>query len=102
MPDDTPPAIRSIITDDEFGGFRITIPGPGVEFGQGYACGCGLVLWIAGAMLTLVYLFSDPHHLTAGGIKFLVIYIVTGLILGSAAVVAFTASEIITIDQKTL
>lgn len=98
MAETTPPAIRSLITDDEFGGFRITIPA--TEGGR-CALGCGFALWAVVLALAVLYIISDPAWHFSGGIKFLGVWVAIGLILGFVAA-AGTAREIVMIEGKTL
>jgi hypothetical protein len=95
----TPPVIRSTVTDDEFGGFRITIPAP--VRGR-YACGCALAVWPVLAALALFYTVSDPDHTAADGLKFLLFWAVVGLLLVSGLVYAMTWRSVLMIEGKTL
>jgi hypothetical protein len=92
-------AIRSIVTDDEFGGFRITIPGTG---GGRCALGCGITLWIIVLALTLLYIASDPTEHFSGGIAFLPVWALIGLVLGLGAAHAWTSREVVMIEGNTL
>ena len=56
MAETNPPEIRSIVTDDEFGGFRVTIP-PAEGGGCGpCGVGCALAVWAA------VFPNFQPHY----------------------------------------
>ena len=94
-----PPVIRSIITDDEFGGFRITIPGP--EGGK-CAFGCGLAFWAAVVALTLLYIVSDPRDNLTGGSIFLGVLLLIGLVFGLIAAHGWTFREVLMIEGKSL
>jgi len=101
----TPSPIRSTVTDDEFGGFRITIPAsPAARMGFGY----GLICWAAGTALlmvvTVLYLLSDmaPHGRASGGTGFLFVWVLIGMLLGVGLVHATTSREVVTIDGKFL
>jgi len=101
----TPTAIRSTVTDDEFGGFRITIPAASLAARRGF--GYGLIGWAAGTALLMVvtvcYLLSDmaPHGSASGGTGLLFLWVVTGM-LGGGLVHATTSREVVTIDGKFL
>jgi hypothetical protein len=81
----TPPVIRSTITDDEFGGFRITI----------HATGDGR------CALTFLYIASDPARHSPGGVTFLAVLLVFGLVLGFLTAHAWTFRQVLMIEGKT-
>jgi hypothetical protein len=72
----TKPDVRSVVTDDEFGGFRITIP-PAAK--ARVACGIALGTWAVAMGLTMLGLSSRPLHGNFEGIKFFLILLMFGL-----------------------
>jgi len=103
----TPSPIRSTVTDDEFGGFRITIPAASHVARREF--GYGLICWAAGTallmVLTVFYLLSDmaPHGNASGGTGFLFfLWVLPGMLLGGGLVHATTSREVVTIDGKFL
>jgi hypothetical protein len=99
MSEVTSPDIRSKITDDEFGGFRITIPARG---GGRWANGFGLALWTLGLAMSLWYIIADPSRHVSDGVKFLLLWAMIGLALGYGAMSAWTGREVMIIEGKAL
>jgi hypothetical protein len=94
----TPPIIRSSVTDDEFGGFRVTIPAPD---GSRYGFGCALAFCLIMAAFGLLYTVSDPSKTASGGFVFLLFWGVVGL-LPVWGLLASTGRQVLMIDGKTL
>ncbi len=91
--------VRSIITDDEFGGFRITIPSSGKAWA---IAGIGFGVWILVLALTLQNLSTCRRESNAEGIKFLGIWTAVGLVFGAVAVCGYLRRDTIIIEGKTL
>ena len=72
----TKPDVRSIVTDDEFGGFRITIP-PAAKAWVG--SGIVLAIWVLVMGLTLLGLSRRPLSGNVEGIKFFLILLTLGV-----------------------
>ncbi len=72
----TKPGVRSIVTDDEFGGFRITIP-PSASAWLSF--GIVLAIWIVAMSLLLLGLSRTPLSGNAAGIKALVLGLIFGI-----------------------
>ncbi len=68
--------VRSIVTDDEFGGFRITIP-PSAKAWMG--SGIAMTFWVLVMWLTLLGLSRRPLSGNVEGIKFFLIWLMIGL-----------------------
>jgi len=99
MTEITATKIRSTITDDEFGGFRITIPpSEGVRWGYG----CALALWGFVMIFTLYYVATSPAHLRLGGLKFLVTCTLFGIFIGLIAAANGILREVVIIEGKQL
>lgn len=87
------------MTDDEFGGFRVTIPAR--EGGRcAYGCGAGA----AGAMMAFMLLIAvgSPKENTLSALVFACLLGVVVLFLGYACLYAWTGREVLIIDGKTL
>jgi hypothetical protein len=94
----TSPVIRSIVTDDEFGGFRITIP-PSETLWPG---GCLSAVLTPGFAFAVLYIVSDPGHNLRGGLTMLGVFTVIGLLIGGSLIHSWTHREVITIESKAL
>jgi hypothetical protein len=100
MAETKPPDIRSVITDDEFGGFRITIP---PSSGGGCCGGCVFALWALVMAFALLFIASDPAaNLTRQSVAVLGILLAIGLCFGIVFAAAATAREVLMIEGKTL
>jgi hypothetical protein len=99
MPEITAPVMRSVITDDEFGGFRITIR-PTV--GTRLAFWCALAVWGIGVLLTLRSIVNSPARLTLEGIKPLGFWLAIGVFIWFFAVFKGIIREVIKIEGKSL
>ncbi len=91
--------IRSIVTDDEFGGFRITIP-PTARAWAG--CGALLLLWMFVMYLTLVNLGSRPLSNNVEGVKFLFIWLAAGIGLAIGAGAGWLRRDTVIFEGKSL
>ncbi len=68
--------VRSIVTDDEFGGFRITIP-PSAKAWMG--SGIAMAVWALVMWLTVLGLSQRPLSGNVEGVKFFFIWLMFGL-----------------------
>lgn len=100
MPASGPIPIRSTATNDEFGGFRITIP-RGTELG-GCVVGCGLVVWSLVLLLALAYVVSNARNAEPGRFTFLIVWTVLGLAVLAFNLFAAPVAEIVIIDEKSI
>jgi hypothetical protein len=95
----TAPVIRSVITDDEFGGFRITIrPSRGTRLGFW----CGLAGWGCCTLLTLHASAISRASLTFESLKPLGFWLVVGAFIGLFGVIRGMVREVIKIEGKSL
>jgi hypothetical protein len=93
------PVMRSVVTDDEFGGFRITIrPSRGTRLGVW----CGLAGWGLCMLLTLRSTAISPVRLTFEGLKPLGFWLVVGAFIGLFGVIRGMVREVIKIEGKSL
>jgi hypothetical protein len=95
----TAPVIRSVITDDEFGGFRITIS-PSVKTQAAFWC--GVAVWNCGVLLTLRSIVNSPARLTIDGIKPLGVWLAIGMFIWLFALLKGIIREVIIIEGKSL
>jgi hypothetical protein len=97
MPRKDEPKLRSTVTDDEFGGFRITIPAP-----AGFVrIGC-LGLALSAGLLVVICLYLGSGMSMADDWKWIAVSLL-GLALSSWLLIyGLTGREIIIIDEKTL
>ena len=91
--------VRSIVTDDEFGGFRITIP-PSVRAWVGSAA--VLLLWILVLGLNLLNLSSKPVASNWGGVKFFLIWVFLGVCFALFAGAGWLRRDTVIIEGKSL
>jgi hypothetical protein len=91
--------VRSIVTDDEFGGFRITIP-PTAKAWMG--SGIVLAVWILVMGLTLLGLSHKPLSGNTEGIKFFLILLMFGLAFVLAAGTNWLRRDTVIIEGKSL
>jgi hypothetical protein len=94
----TSPVIRSIVTDDEFGGFRITIPPTKTR----WPGGCLLAMLAPAFAFTVLYIVSDPGQNLRGGLTMLGFWTVVGLLIGGTLIHSWTHREVIMIESKAL
>ena len=95
----TAPVMRSVLTDDEFGGFRITIP-PSVR--TQVAFWCAVAIWNCGVFLTLRSIVNSPARFTLDGLKPLGFWLAIGMFIWFFAVVKGMIRELIIIEGKSL
>jgi hypothetical protein len=93
------PVIRSTVTDDEFGGFRITIPG---SDGARLAFGIGFAVWGFVLALTLWSFVTSQKRITFEEIKFYGGWTAIGVFMGLFALSKGIAREVIIIEGKSL
>jgi hypothetical protein len=93
------PVMRSVVTDDEFGGFRITIP---PSRGTRLGFWCGVAGWACCMLLTLRSTVVSPAHLTFEGLKPLGFWLIVGAFIGLFAVLRGLVREMIKIEGKSL
>jgi hypothetical protein len=95
------PDIRSQITDDEFGGFRITIPGPS-DARRVY--GCMLAIWALVLSIAVHHLIADTRagRSFSPVLAFLGVWAVVGFLPAYALAYCLTGREVVRIDGKAL
>jgi hypothetical protein len=93
------PVMRSIVTDDEFGGFRITIR-PSLR--RAVAFWCGLAVWTCGVLFTVRSIVSSPSRLTFEAITPLLYWLAAGVFISLFALLNGIVREVIKIDGKRL
>ena len=91
--------IRSIVTDDEFGGFRISIPSTSRAWA---VSGMVLGIWLLVMWLTLIQLGSKPLSSNAEGIKFCLFWLAGGLALLFTAGATWLRRDTVIIEGKSL
>jgi hypothetical protein len=91
--------MRSVITDDEFGGFRITIR-PSVR--TQIASWGGVAICVCGMIFTVRSILSSPSRLTVGGIKPLGIWLAVGMFICFLGMHNGLFREVIKIAGKSL
>jgi hypothetical protein len=91
--------IRSIITDDEFGGFRITIPASGKAWA---IAGIGFAFWLCVFVFTLRNVGSTPASSNFEKIKILFMWTAGGITLGAIAVTGYLHRDTVIIEGKSL
>jgi hypothetical protein len=92
------PALRSVVTDDEFGGFRITIPAPQ---GCAYALGCVSLCCAGVVALLFLFILSDPRENFEEAGPLLAFWLLFGLALGVCLLFS-GLREVAIIEGKTL
>ena len=95
----TKPSVRSIVTDDEFGGFRVTIP-PAAKAWVG--SGIVLAIWVIVMGLTLLGLSRRPLSGNVEGIKFFLIWLMLGLGFAFVAGGMWLRRDTVIIEGKSL
>ncbi len=95
----TMPTVRSIVTDDEFGGFRITIP-PAAKAWVG--SGIVLAIWVLVMGLVLLGLSRRPLSGNVEGIKFFLIWMMLGLGFALVAGGLWLRRDTVIIEGKSL
>jgi hypothetical protein len=90
---------RSIVTDDEFGGFRIVIPASRKAWVL-FACGVGI--WVVILAFELSYLRSAGARSFGEGLKWLLMTAAIGLGMGSLAAAAGLRRDTVVIEGKSL
>jgi hypothetical protein len=99
MPKSTRSDVRSIITDDEFGGFRITVPASAKARA---IAGIGLAVWICVFVFTLRNLDSRPASSNFEPIKILFLWTAGGITLGAVGVTGYLHRDTVIIEGKSL
>jgi hypothetical protein len=93
------PIIRSTVTDDEFGGFRIVIP---ARENVRRVFGLALAVWILVMALALWSSVTSPRPMTLEGIKFYGVWTVIGSLVVLIPAAMGIAREMIVIEGKSL
>ncbi len=93
------PVIESTVTDDEFGGFRITIP---ARKRVQRAFAIVFAIWGLVLGLALWATVTSPRPMTDEGIKFFGFWAVVGAFLGFVAASTRITREVIIIEGKQL
>jgi hypothetical protein len=101
MAGEAPPPIRSIITDDEFGGFRVTVP-PAMQNSCGLGCGIAIVYIVFAACLLGLITDLRSHHVHPDSRRFLVLLVLGMIAFTGMLVTGLTRREVLMIDGKTL
>jgi hypothetical protein len=91
--------IRSIVTDDEFGGFRITIPPTARAQARARII---LRTWLLVVSVDLILLAARPISKNAGAILFLFLSLMVGAALAIEAAVGWLRRDVIIFDAKSV
>jgi hypothetical protein len=91
--------IRSTITDDEFGGFRITIPPAAKAWARARLI---LKAWLLVVGIDLIILASRPLSTNVGPIAFFVFWLMVGLAITGEAATGWLRRDTIIFDAKSL
>ena len=99
MATSTHAGVRSIVTDDEFGGFRICIPSTTRAWA---VSGMVLGMWLLVMWFTVIQLGSRRLHNNPEGVKFFLFWLAGGLALASTACATWLRRDTVIIEGKSL